>query len=203
MLGAAAGAALLTLVWLASFHIPLVEHADVYLFHTFGELGMQLRIDGLAHSIARLCNEKPYLCLCAFPLLVALARRRFWLALEIGVIIVGANLTTQLLKQLVAEARPESLLPAASWPSGHTTAATALALCCVLAAPARLRPLAALGGAAFVIAVASSLLLTNTHYPSDVVGGFLVAGIWALLGVGTARVARDARRTVARPTVTS
>lgn len=196
MLGAAVGTALLALVWFASFHIPLVEHADVSLFQSFGVLGMKLRIDGLAHSIARLCNEKPYLCLCAVPVLVALARRCLWLALGIGLILVGANLTTQLLKQLLAEARPESLLPATSWPSGHTTAATALALCCVLAVPARLRPLVALGGAAFVIAVASSVLLTDTHYPSDVVAGLLVACIWALLGVGTALLARDARRTV-------
>jgi membrane-associated phospholipid phosphatase len=187
---------LLTLVWFASFHIPLIEHADVSWFHRFGELGMKLRIDGLAHSIARLCNDKPYLCLCAFPVLVALARRRLWLALWIGLILVGANLTTQLLKRVLAEARPESLLSAGSWPSGHTTAAMALALCCVLAVPARLRPLVALGGAAFVFAVASSVLLTDTHYPSDVIAGLLVAGIWALLGVGTARLARDARRTV-------
>jgi membrane-associated phospholipid phosphatase len=198
IVGAAAGVALLTLAWFATFHISLVEHADVSLFHSFGEFGMQLRIDGLAHSIARLCNEKPYLCLCAFPVLVALARRRLCLALEIGVILVGANLTTHVLKQLLAHPRTENLVSAASWPSGHTTAATAVALCCVLAAPARLRPSVAICGAAFVIAVASSLLFTNTHYPSDIVAGFLVAGIWTLVGMGTARLARDAR-----PPVTS
>ena len=196
MLGATAGAALLMLAWFATFHVSFVEHADVWMFHSFGELGVRLHVDRLARFIAKLCNEKEYLFLCAFPVLVALARRRIWLALEIGLILVSANLTTQVLKQLLAHERPENLLPAASWPSGHTTAATALALCCVLAVPARLRPLVALGGAVFVVAVACSLLLTNTHYPSDVVAGFLVASIWALLGVGTSRLAREVRRPV-------
>lgn len=196
MLGATAGGAVLALAWFATFHVSVVEHADVSIFHSFGELGTRLRVDSLASSVARLCNEKEYLVLCAFPVLVALARRRFWLAAEIGLILAGANLTTRLLKTLFAHRHLDNVLPATSWPSGHTTAAAALAVCCVLAAPTRLRPLVALGGAAFVIAIAFSLLLTDTHYPSDVVAGFLVAGIWAALGIGATRLVREARQPV-------
>jgi hypothetical protein len=71
----------------------------------------------------------------------------------------------------------------ASWPSGHATAAMSLALCFVLAAPGRLRPAAAALGAVFAVAVSYSFLTLGWHYPSDVFGGFLVAGIWTLLGV--------------------
>ena len=194
MLGAAAATVLLTLVWFASFHIPLVEHADVSIFHGFGEVGSRPHIAWFAHSIARLCNEKPYLYLCGLPVLLAVTRRRFWLALEVGSILVGANLTTRVLKHLLAHPRAEGLVSTNSWPSGHTTAATALTLCCVLAAPARIRPLVAGAGAAFVVATASSLLLIGAHYPSDVIAGFLVAIIWTLGGIGTSRVAREARR---------
>lgn len=196
MLGVAAGTALLTLVWFATFHIPLIEHADVFVFRGFGEVGSRPRIAWFAHSVARLCNEKPYLCLCGLPVLLAIARRHLWLVLEIGAILVGANLTTQVLKPLLAHPRIENLISATSWPSGHTTAAAALALCCVVAAPARLRPLMAGGGAVFVAATGYSLLLTKSHYPSDVIAGLLVADIWTLLGVGAARMARDARRAV-------
>ena len=63
----------------------------------------------------------------------------------------------------------------ASWPSGHATAAMSFALCAVLAAPARLRPLVAAVGAAFAVAVCYSFLALAWHYPSDVLGGFLVA----------------------------
>jgi membrane-associated phospholipid phosphatase len=127
------------------------------------------------------------------PVLVAVARRRLWLALEISLILVGANLTTHLLKGLLAHPHVESLLGGPhplhprQWPSGHTTAAASLALCCVLVAPSRLRPFVAACGAAFVVAVAYSILVSNTHYPSDIVAGFIVAGIWTLLGAGIGR----------------
>ncbi len=35
----------------------------------------------------------------------------------------------------------------------------------------------------FAVAVSYSFLALGWHYPSDVFGGFLVAGIWTLLGV--------------------
>jgi membrane-associated phospholipid phosphatase len=72
---------------------------------------------------------------------------------------------------------------AASWPSGHATAAMSFALCAVLAAPARWRPLVAAIGAAFAVAVCYSFLALAWHYPSDVLGGFLVATTWTLLAV--------------------
>jgi PAP2 superfamily len=147
------------------------------------------------------------------PVLVTAARRRLWLVLEIGLILVGANLTTEVLKQVLAHPRAESLLggvhplPSTSWPSGHTTAAMSLAVCCVLAAPSRLRPFVAAGGATFVAAVAYSLLALNTHYPSDVLCGFLVAGTWTLLGAAAVRLAgvrrsrSDSPEAPARPAI--
>ena len=57
-----------------------------------------------------------------------------------------------------------------------------LALCAVLAAPPRLRPAVARAMAAFAVAVCYSFLALGWHYPSDVLGGFLVALDWTLLG---------------------
>jgi hypothetical protein len=77
-----------------------------------------------------------------------------------------------------------------------------LALCSVLAAPARLRPVVAALGAAFAVAVSYSFLTLGWHYPSDVFGGFLVAATWTLLGV-YAVVMLDARRPPRVPSETT
>jgi membrane-associated phospholipid phosphatase len=168
------------------FHIGFVERADASILNGFGGLGSHHRIASTASFIARLCDPKPYVYLCAVPVVIALLRRRLWVALAIVAILLGANVTTQLLKPLLAAPRSANLVAqppsAASWPSGHATAAMALALCLVMAVPARLRPLTAALGAAFAVAVSYSFLALQWHFPSDVLGGFLVAATWTLLG---------------------
>ena len=57
-----------------------------------------------------------------------------------------------------------------------------LALCLVLVAGPRLRPLAALAGAGYAIGVGYSLVSGGWHLPSDVFGGYLVAATFTLLG---------------------
>jgi membrane-associated phospholipid phosphatase len=111
----------------------------------------------------------------------------------------GPNVTTELLKPLLAVPESHPLLgtvsrhAAVSWPSGHATAAMSLALGLVLAVPARYRPAAAALGALFAVAVSYSFLTLGWHYPSDVLGGFLVAVIWTQLAVAGVAVT-DARR---------
>lgn len=189
LLGAGAGAGLLLLTWLLAFHVGAFERADQSIFRGFYDLHERRRIDALASFVANLCNPSPYVYLAAIPVLVAIVRRRPRVLLAIGAILLGANLTTQFLKPVLAHTRAHSLLVGvgyvspASWPSGHATAAMSLALCCVLAVPARLRPAVATLGAAFAVAVSYSFLALGWHYPSDVFGGFLVAGTWTMLAV--------------------
>ncbi|MGI8864689.1 MAG: phosphatase PAP2 family protein [Solirubrobacteraceae bacterium] len=198
--GAAFGVALLIITWFLAFHLGIAERADQSIYSGFGTLGQHPRLGSVATFIAELCNPTPYVYLAALPFGVALARRRIWAAITIGGILLGANVTTQLLKPLLATPRAAGLLAGhktvspASWPSGHATAAMALALCCVLAAPARLRPLASALGAAFAVAVSYSFLSLQWHYPSDVIGGFLVAATWSLVGMAAVFVADSRRR---------
>jgi membrane-associated phospholipid phosphatase len=186
--GAGTGLALLCVTWYAAFHIGVVEHADQSILRGFAELHRP-RVDQVTSFIADLCNPSPWIFFAAVPVLVALVRRRPRVAAAVAVILLGANVTTQLLKPLLAGARPSSLLGGvvsiapASWPSGHATAAMSLTLCLVIAAPARLRPFIAALGAAFAVAVCYSFLELGWHYPSDVLGGFLVATTWTLAGV--------------------
>jgi membrane-associated phospholipid phosphatase len=212
-LGALVGLVLLIICWFAAFHISVAEHADRSIYGGFAGLGGRPRISSAANFIVGLCDPKPYVCLCALPVLVAVARRRLWVALAIVSILLGANFTTQLLKPLFAHPRGAGLLGdswgAASWPSGHATAAMSLALCCVLAAPSRLRPFVSAAGAMAAVAVAYSLLALESHFASDVLGGFLVASIWTLLGAMAVVVVADRRRhpdvarAPARPSVAS
>lgn len=183
--GAAAGVALLILTWYAVFHIGVVQRADASILRGFGGLATRPHVNSAASFIAGLCNPQPYVYFCGLPVLIALARRRFWVAVAIGAVILGANVTTQLLKPLLAAPRAHDLIAhppsAASWPSGHATAAMSLALTMVMAVPARLRPPMAALGAAFAVAVSYSFLTLEWHFPSDVLGGFLVAATWTLL----------------------
>lgn len=194
--GAALLMGLLVLTWYAAYHVGFVQRADASILRGFGGLGQRPRLGTLASFIAHLCDPNPYVYFCAIPVATALARRRVRVAVAIGAILLGANVTSQLLKPLLAQPRG-ALFPygpsLGSWPSGHATAAMALALCCVLAAPARVRPIVASLGAAFAVAVSYSFLSLKWHFPSDVLGGFLVAGIWTLLGAAAVLVS-DGRR---------
>jgi membrane-associated phospholipid phosphatase len=184
LIGAGAGVALLVMTWVAAFHTTVGARADRAILHGF--VGLQRpRVNALASFMTQLCDPKPFVGFCAVIILVALLRRRPRIALAAGLILLCATATTELLKDVLPASRflPGLAHPIESWPSGHATAAMALALCAVLVAPRRLRPIVAVTGAAFAVAVGYSTLTLVWHYPSDVFGGFLVAGTWALLVV--------------------
>jgi membrane-associated phospholipid phosphatase len=185
LIGAATGVVLLAVVWYAAHYIAPVRAADASILNGFIDL-TRPRLDRLTTFIAHLCSPNEYVFLAALPVITALVRRRPRSAVMIAVVLLCANETTQLLKPLLAGPRdPIQWVPigTASWPSGHATAAMSLALCSVIAAPPRWRPMVAAAMAAFAVAVSYSFLELAWHYPSDVLGGFLVAGTWTLLGI--------------------
>jgi hypothetical protein len=114
-------------------------------------------------------------------MVVALLRGRWHLALAVGVMILGANLTTQALKAGLE--RPD-LIDAFygarfnTWPSGHTTVAASLAAALVMVVPARARPLAATVGAFYAAAIAVGVMAAGWHRPSDAAAAFAVVGTW-------------------------
>jgi hypothetical protein len=59
----------------------------------------------------------------------------------------------------------------------------ALALCATLAVPALWRPAVATAGGLFAIGVGYATLSLGWHFPSDTIGGFLVAALWTALAV--------------------
>ena len=142
LIGAGGCLVLLLLTWYAAHDIGVVKRADVSILGGFVELHRPF-LDRLTNFVATLCNPHPYVVLAAVPVLIALVRGRPRVAITIGMIMLAANETTQLLKPLLAAPRdPVPWMPIndASWPSGHATAAMSLALCMVIAVPARRRP---------------------------------------------------------------
>jgi membrane-associated phospholipid phosphatase len=183
--GACIGVLLLVAIWYAAHYIGFIRHADASVLNGFVGLGRP-RLNRLTNAIAGLCDPKPFVFLAAMPVLVACLRGRPRVAITLAVILLCASETTELLKPLLAGPRDPVAgvqLSDASWPSGHATAAMSLCLCWVIAAPARLRPAVAAVMAAFAVAVSYSFLELGWHYPSDVLGGFLIATVWTLLGI--------------------
>ncbi len=177
----------LVAVWAVAFLAPFGHWLDAATLMGFVDLHSPA-IDGLAGRVGGLADPQPFLVAGAALVAIALGRGRPRTAAVVPVILLGANVTTQLLKPALADPRLSSLLTdthinAASWPSGHSTGAMSLALCAVLVASARWRPLVAALGAVFAVAVGYSTLVLAWHFPSDVLAGFLVATLWTTLGI--------------------
>ena len=133
---------------------------------------------------------------------IAVVRHRPHLALTALVVIVGANVSTQLLKKVVLD-RPDLGVPEdahemANWfPSGHSTVAMSLAVALVLVVSVDARPWAALGGLAYATLVGAGTVTAGWHRPSDVIGAYLVVTAWTGASVAALIWAEGAER--ARP----
>jgi membrane-associated phospholipid phosphatase len=118
--------------------------------------------------------------------LLALARGRPRVAIFVFVLVAVTSVSSQVLKAVLAYPRYDGRAVGAfigpeAFPSGHSTAAMALAIALVVAVPPRLRLVAAAVGTAFALGVSLSTISTGGHFPSDVAGGYLLAGGWALV----------------------
>jgi membrane-associated phospholipid phosphatase len=158
----------------------------------FGEL-QRPRLAELADKVASLADPVPFAVIGLVIVAVAFMRGYPVLGLGAGAVIVGANVTTQVLKPLLANPRGtfgEYDVAAEAFPSGHATAAMSLALAAIIVAPARLRPLVGLVGAGFAVAVGFAIVSLDYHFPSDVAGGYLVAATWCFAVLAVMRTGR-------------
>lgn len=130
---------------------------------------------------------------------LALARGHVRWALGAVAVIVGSNVTTQLLKHLVLDRPDFGLSTLNSLPSGHTTVVASATAATLLAAPPALRPVLVLGGATATTLTASSTIVAGWHRPSDVVAALAVCLFWAAVAsaVLSRRVVRPRATTAA------
>jgi membrane-associated phospholipid phosphatase len=180
----------LALVWVVAELVPAAHVRDAIALHDFTRLDSHARVHRVAEFLVHLMNVDLFILWGIALVAYAISRRRHGVAAAIAVVLSFAPLTSEKLKPLLAHshARVGAVqIGPASWPSGHSTAAMALVLCIALAAPARLRPAAIVLGAGFAVAVGISLLILAWHMPSDVIGGYLIAGLWMALAVAALR----------------
>jgi len=198
LLSALACLAGLAATGLLAYLSPIAHEHDAASLQGFTGLG-STRGDLVLDRIAHLGDPGSYAVFGLGLVTIALVRGRHRLAALIPVVMVLAPLTAETLKPTLAHPRVAewlgpSQISAASWPSGHATASMTVALLGVLAAPAVLRPLAAVAGALFTLGVSFSILVLHWHFPSDVVGGYFNAGMWVLLAVAILRRWPEAER---------
>jgi len=151
-----------------------VDNAALEGFRGLDRAGSQ----GFLKALVDLGNPAPVAIMGLLLSLLALARGRPRVALFVLAFVAITSVSSQTLKALLAHPRPNGVpvgIEAAAFPSGHATAIMSLAIALVVTMPARLRPAAAALGLGLVLAVSYSLVSRGGHFPSDVVGGYLLA----------------------------
>lgn len=125
----------------------------------------------------------------AWTVLVALAAVLSWRLRPRGaaMLLLGdlsAELATAVLKAVVDRPRPPGvaladLVPTASFPSGHIVRTmVALGVAAALVLPSRLRRWVVGATALFVLVLGLARVASGEHWPSDVIGGYLLGGLW-------------------------
>jgi membrane-associated phospholipid phosphatase len=190
----------LAATWVVAALVPITHARDATALYDFTRLGLgRPRVDRLANGLLHLLEPGLYTVWALMLVGIALSRRRPRLALAVALVLPLAPLSAEVLKPLLAHPHAYAGLKditAASWPSGHATAAMTLALCAVMVFPYALRPLVAALGTGFVFGVGCSLLILAWHMPSDVFGGYLLAALWVSLAVAALRASDPRRRSI-------
>jgi membrane-associated phospholipid phosphatase len=179
--------AVLFVVVYAAVHVGVVADAELRVLEGF----MGLPGHAYALDLVHMFDPAPYAVLSLSLVAGAVIARRPRAAAAALVTMLGAGVTTQFLKPLLAFQRdfpPMHYMGPIAYPSGHTTAVMSLALALIIVSPARLRPLAAAAGGLLTVATVFSLLVLGSHYPSDIVGGLLVASTWACVATAVLRL---------------
>src|SRR5699024_10064550 len=141
--------------------------------------------------------------LLVLAVVLVLLRRRPGLLLPLGVLVLGAHLTTQVIKQVLVTREvlgPGIEVTPNSFPSGHTTLAATAMIALVLAG-GRARVVLAPLGAAWTTAVGIGTLVVAWHRPSDVIGAIVVVAVWTflILALDGLDTRRRRRRAADRP----
>lgn len=110
-------------------------------------------------------------------------QRRFSALLQIATVVVGANISVQLVKHELIE-RPllvDSIVATPnSFPSGHVALIATAVFALSMAAPRSMRPSVGVILGAWGALAALGTVAAGWHRPSDVVGSVMLTGVWIL-----------------------
>jgi membrane-associated phospholipid phosphatase len=214
LLGTAACAVAFAVLVLFAYGSGEVRYVDGTAVQSFiGALGASGTT--WANRVVQIGDPLPVAVLAGGLAAVAYGRGRPRLAIFVLLLIGATSVGSQVLKQLLAFPREDAaaFIGDAAYPSGHTTAAMALAIGLIVVTPRRARPIAAVAGLALVLGMSYSLIAAGSHFPSDVLGAYLfatgtalclLAGLQAyesrfIAGTGREAVRHSATRALATP----
>jgi undecaprenyl-diphosphatase len=126
-------------------------------------------------------------CMALIILFVCIKRHAYSSALIAAVSLAGSALINIILKILFQRDRPalwERLVTenSYSFPSGHAMASASLAgVIIVLLWPTKWRYPAIVGAVLYMVYIAFTRLYLGVHYPTDIVAGWLVTGMWVTI----------------------
>jgi len=127
---------------------------------------------------------------CLAAAAIGVIRRRIDLAVGAGLLVIAANLTTQLLKTRLDRPDLDGFPAPNSFPSGHTTAAASVAFALVLVLPPAIRGIVSLAGATYVTVIAVATVWAEWHRPSDTIAALLIVLAWGGLVAAVLRARR-------------
>jgi len=137
---------------------------------------------GLAELLTLLFTPEAWAALGVVGAIVLALVRRRGQALRVFCVMIGSTAVVYVAKAIVSEPRPPKSLwleapdSNASFPSGHTMAAAAVAACALILVPAAARSAVRVAGIMVVVAVAGSRMYLGVHYLLDVTGSVLAVG---------------------------
>lgn len=155
------------LLWINSHAVSMADTIFLFLTHLGGVYGV--------------------VAITTLTVVLLTMRKKYDKALFVALAIGGVALLNTLLKTLFERPRPdlwEWLVTETSFsfPSGHSVASATLTLSIVLLLwNTRWRVVALAGGLTYLAVVGFSRMYLGVHYPSDVLGGWLLACTWVAL----------------------
>jgi undecaprenyl-diphosphatase len=143
-------------------------------------------INEVAYVGFQIVNFRPAWVLAgALAVLIALAQWRIRDAVLAAALIAGTGGLVLIFKALLANPRYQPVpigSDAYPWkeafPSGHSAGSLAWSLAFLSVVPISWRRPTAIAGVVFTLYISFGVLVLNYHYPSDVLGGWLLAAGW-------------------------
>lgn len=118
------------------------------------------------------------LAVAAACVVVALLRGQPRMGAAAAAVLLGANLTTQILKETVLDRPDLGLGTLNSLPSGHTTVVASAVGAALLVAPGVFRPVVALVGGFATTLTGASTIVAGWHRPADVIAALAISLLW-------------------------
>ena len=184
-LGAGVGLAVLVLVLGLLARTGLVTGADTSIDRLVAHVRNPL-FTPLAKLLTLVMTPEVWAVLAVVGAVVLFLLRRRGQALRVFCVMIGSTGVVFVTKSLIDEHRPPKSLwvvppdSAGSFPSGHTMAAAAVALCALILVPPAAQRAVRIAGTAFVVVVAYARVYLGVHYLFDVVGSVLAVAATAV-----------------------